>query len=47
MGDGEMADLIRQKDWSTTEIGVISTWPQSLLFALNLILNSKFAMLIF
>ena len=47
MGNGEMAELIRQKDWSKTDIGAITTWPQSLLFTLNLMLNSNFAMLVF
>ena len=30
VGGGEMAKLIKAKDWSTTALGPITTWPQSL-----------------
>jgi diguanylate cyclase (GGDEF)-like protein/PAS domain S-box-containing protein len=30
VGGGEMAKLIKVKDWSTTALGPIETWPQSL-----------------
>ena len=30
LGGGEMAKLIKAKDWSTTALGPITTWPQSL-----------------
>jgi PAS domain S-box-containing protein len=46
-GIGEMATLIREKDWSTTPLGKINTWPQSLLTTVNLVLNSKFPKYIF
>jgi hypothetical protein len=29
-GGGEMGQLIRAMDWSTTSLGPINTWPQSL-----------------
>ncbi|HBR53503.1 MAG TPA: hypothetical protein DEA82_04660, partial [Flavobacteriaceae bacterium] len=47
MGDGEMATRIREKDWSANPLGPISSWPQSLLTSINIILNSKFPMFIF
>lgn len=40
--NNEMGNLIRAKDWSRTPLGPMSTWPQSLLTTLNIILNSKF-----
>ena len=45
-GDGEMATLIRQKDWSSTPIGPIESWPQSLRTLVSMCLNSRFPMLI-
>lgn len=45
-GSGEMATLTREKDWSATPLGNISTWPQSLLSLLNMLLNSGFPMLL-
>src|SRR5665213_4353406 len=29
-GEGEMARLIREKDWSETTLGPLESWPQSL-----------------
>ncbi len=43
-GDGEMAGLIRSKDWSKTAIGDPEKWPQSLRTTLSIVLNSKFPM---
>lgn len=43
-GGGEMGERIRKKDWSTTEVGNIESWPQSLYTTLSIILNSKFPM---
>src|SRR3954468_4728812 len=45
-GSGEMAKLTREKDWSATPLGDISTWPQSLLSLVNMLLNSGFPMLL-
>ncbi|HUZ59910.1 MAG TPA: PAS domain S-box protein [Hanamia sp.] len=41
---GEMATLIRKKDWSQNEIGLIETWPQSLRSTLGIVLHSRFPM---
>ncbi len=46
-GGGEMGHLVREYDWSTTSIGSIDTWPQSLRTTLSIILNSKFPMFLF
>ncbi|HET6142787.1 MAG TPA: response regulator [Candidatus Acidoferrales bacterium] len=40
-GEGEMARLIREKDWSKTPLGALESWPQSLRIAVNLMLNSR------
>ena len=45
-GGGEMAELIRSRDWSATPLGPIESWPQSLKTATSLVLPSKFAMVI-
>jgi PAS domain S-box-containing protein len=42
-GRGELAQLIRHKDWSTTSLGAVEHWPQRLKYALALCLDSKFA----
>jgi PAS domain S-box-containing protein len=44
---GEMATLIRQKDWSETPVGPPATWPQSLRTLVHMMLNSRFPMFIF
>jgi signal transduction histidine kinase/DNA-binding response OmpR family regulator len=41
-GGGEMAALIRAKDWSTTPLGPIRQWPQSLRTTVSLCLASNF-----
>jgi hypothetical protein len=41
-----MADRIRQFPWETTPIGPISHWPEALLFTVNMILESRFPMLL-
>lgn len=46
-GGGEMGSIIRSHDWSSTSIGAIDTWPQSLLTTLSIILNSNFPMFLF
>lgn len=42
VGDGEMASLIRAKDWSATPLGPMSEWPQSLRTTVSLCLASNF-----
>lgn len=42
-GRGELAQLIRQKDWSTTPLGAVEHWPQRLKGALAICLDSKLA----
>ncbi|MCF5706562.1 response regulator [Pseudomonas syringae] len=42
VGDGEMASLIRNKDWSQTPLGPIEHWPQSLKTTVSLCLASNF-----
>src|SRR5271155_5235842 len=42
LGGGEMAELVRQKDWSQTPLGPIESWPQSLRTAVSLCLGSNF-----
>jgi PAS domain S-box-containing protein len=43
-GTGEMANLIRLKDWNTTPLGDASLWPQSLRTTLSILTSSKFPM---
>ena len=43
-GRSEMAGLMRAKDWSTTSLGAIDTWPQSLRTIVRVLLTSRFAM---
>lgn len=42
-----MSNQIREKNWSTSELGEINTWPRSLLSTLNFILSSSSPMLLF
>ena len=46
MAPGELADLIREFDWSATPVGSIDTWPQVLLSAVDLILAANHPMFI-
>jgi len=39
---GEMARLVREKDWGATPLGAIDTWPQSLRTTVSLCLASNF-----
>jgi signal transduction histidine kinase/DNA-binding response OmpR family regulator len=41
-GRGEMAELVRCKDWSRTPLGAIDQWPQSLRTVVSLCLASNF-----
>ncbi|QJW93546.1 PAS domain-containing sensor histidine kinase [Frigoriglobus tundricola] len=43
-GDGEMSRLIRDHDWSSTPLGPLATWPQSLTVAVRIMLDSRYAM---
>ncbi len=43
-GSGEMADLIRDFDWSTTPVGPIESWPEVLLIAVNTMLATRHPM---
>ena len=45
-GGGEMGALMRAKDWSTTSIGAVTDWPQSLRTAVSICLSSRFPILI-
>src|SRR4051812_12059375 len=46
-GGGEMGELIRTFDWSSTSLGRPEKWPQSLRTTLSIIINSKFPMFLF
>ena len=46
-GGGEMGALIRAKDWSSTPLGAVNAWPQSLRTAVSILLNSRYPMFIF
>jgi len=41
IGGGEMAKLIKSTDWSTTLLGPIDSWPQSLRTVVSLALASN------
>ena len=43
-GGGEMGDRIRAFDWSSTPLGPISVWPQSLRTVVNILLTSRYQM---
>ena len=45
-GGSEMGKLIREKDWSKTDVGEISNWSVPLLTTVNILLNSKFPMVL-
>src|SRR6201996_2871541 len=45
-GGGEMGKLIRSMDWSTTALGPVERWPQSLRTTVSLCLSSTFPILI-
>ncbi len=42
-GEGEMATLIRTRDWSHTALGTPDTWPQSLVTVVRIMLDSRYA----
>jgi two-component system sensor histidine kinase VicK len=43
-GGGEMGELVRTFDWSSTKLGPPESWPVNLLTTLSIILNSRFPM---
>jgi len=43
-GGGNLAALMREHDWSSTPLGPLQNWPQSLRTAVNLMLNSQHPM---
>lgn len=45
-GPGEMRQRIRDFDWSTTALGPIDTWPDSLKLSLRMMLNAQHPMLL-
>nr|WP_242063487.1 ATP-binding protein [Nostoc sp. FACHB-892] len=45
-GSGEMRDLIRDFDWSSTSVGGIETWPQSLKSTIRTVLGSRYPMIL-
>ncbi|WP_143467484.1 PAS domain-containing protein [Leptolyngbya ohadii] len=47
LGNSEMAERIRSFDWSTTPLGSLDAFPQSLQSALSIMLSSKAYMAIF
>jgi len=44
VGDGEMAQMMRRHDWSSTALGAPETWPEALKVAVRLLLTSRFEM---
>src|SRR3954471_16738722 len=42
IGGGQMAERIRQHDWSHSSLGPIEDWSQALRFTLGSMLNSAF-----
>lgn len=46
-GGGSMGTLIRSFDWSKTQLGPVSSWPQSLRSAISICLNSNFPIAIY
>lgn len=46
-GQGELSNLMRQKDWSKTSIGNIEQWPENLKSALRICLNCQYPIAIY
>jgi len=40
-GSGEMAPMMRDFDWSATDLGAPVSWPQSLKTAVRIVLTSR------
>src|SRR5437764_313248 len=45
-GGGEMGALMRTTDWSSTRLGRVEQWPQSLRTSVSTCLNSRFAIVV-
>ena len=45
-GRGEVARLIREKDWSTTELGPLSSWSDTLRTLVSNVLDNRFEMIL-
>jgi signal transduction histidine kinase/DNA-binding response OmpR family regulator len=43
-GSGELGELMRTKDWSTSAVGPVETWPQSLKTVVRIMLDSRYQM---
>lgn len=43
-GGGQMAELIRSKNWNDSPLGALPQWPQSLQTALSIVLTNRFPM---
>ncbi|RYE51938.1 MAG: hybrid sensor histidine kinase/response regulator, partial [Rhizobiaceae bacterium] len=43
-GDGEIASLMREKDWTATSLGPPEQWPEALKTAVRILLTSRFDM---
>lgn len=46
-GGGEMGERVRAMDWSSSPLGPISSWPQSLRTAVSIVLNARYPMFVF
>ena len=45
-GAGEMAELVRSKDWAVTQLGTPDSWPAALKQTVNMMLTTTFPVLI-
>lgn len=43
-GDGEVATLMRERDWSSSSLGPLERWPNGLRTAVQILLTSRFSM---
>jgi signal transduction histidine kinase/DNA-binding response OmpR family regulator len=43
-GDGELAAIMRETDWSRTPLGPVESWPNGLRAAVRIVLTSRFSM---
>ena len=46
IAQSEMAQRVRAFDWASSPLGPIESWPQSLLIAISICLNSRFPMFV-
>jgi PAS domain S-box-containing protein len=44
--DGELRDLLAQRDWSQSALGPVGSWPESLRTAVSICLSSRFPILL-